>query len=57
MTSSTATKVSMLVNCSSGPVVSLPREVRKVCKAFLTESGLEGVRMEATDRDKLPPAT
>ena len=33
----------------------LPTEVRKVCKAFLTESGLEGVRMQPTDR--LPPAT
>ena len=36
-------------------MVSLPREVWKVCKAFLTESGLEGVRMQATDR--LPPTT
>ena len=34
-------------------VVSLSRQVRKVCKAFLTESGLEGVWMQA----RLPPAT
>ena len=39
----------------SGTVVSLPKEVRKVCKTFLTESRLEGARMQATDR--LPPAT
>ena len=44
-----------LCNCSGGPAVSLPREVRKVCMAFLTESGLEGVQMQA--RDRLPPAT
>ena len=28
-------------------MVSLPREIRTVCKAFLTESGLEMVQMQA----------
>ena len=36
-------------------MVSLPREVRKVCKAIHTKSGLEAVQMQATDR--MPPAT
>ena len=36
-------------------MISLPRDIRKVCKAFLTEFRLEGVQMQAIDR--LPPAT
>ena len=43
-------------NTSTMLVQLLPlREVQKVCKALLTESGLEGVQMQA--RDRLPPAT